>query len=155
MNSCQAPTWTSVRLQPPKHQLCFAKTPILDFRSTNSQGLQSCSVLRLQPNLDINWFCYFCLCCFCYLYSLCCFYCLCTLRWFCCLFSGFSPQQQHYSPLCFLFLYIPCLCPFVSSYMLALWLPIPLLLLSIQMFQYSQDVLYQWQALSQRRGLYS
>lgn len=51
MNSCQAPTWTSVRLQTPEHQLCFAKTPILDFRSTNSQGFQSCSVLRLQPNL--------------------------------------------------------------------------------------------------------
>ena len=38
-----------MRLQPPEHQLCFAKTPILDFRSTNSQGLQSCSVVRLQP----------------------------------------------------------------------------------------------------------
>jgi len=24
MNSCQAPIWTSMRLQPPKHQLCFA-----------------------------------------------------------------------------------------------------------------------------------
>ena len=28
--SCQAPTWTLVRLQPPEHQLYFAKTPILD-----------------------------------------------------------------------------------------------------------------------------
>ena len=27
---CQAPTWTLVRLQPPEHQLYFAKTPILD-----------------------------------------------------------------------------------------------------------------------------
>jgi len=60
--SCQALTWTLVRLQPLEHQLYFAKTPILDLReqtfyqdtnlglrSTNSQGLQSFLFLRHQP----------------------------------------------------------------------------------------------------------
>jgi len=30
VNSFQAPTWTSVRLQPQEHQLCFSKATILD-----------------------------------------------------------------------------------------------------------------------------
>ena len=125
MNSCQAPTWTSVRLQPPEHQLYFTKTPILDFRSTNSQGLQSCSVMRLQPlglqpNLGINWFCCFCLCCFCCLYSLRCFCFLYTLRCFCSSSLVLHHNNSYYSPLFLLFLCMSCLYPIVSSYTLAL-----------------------------------
>ena len=80
-------------------------------------------------------------------------------------------NNSHYSPLFLLFLCIPCLCPFISSFSLALWLPFSagsstsstlaypisyllscLLLrlhelqfpLSIQAFQYSQDTYNQW-----------
>ena len=74
------------------------------------------------------------------------------------------------SSLFSLFYAFSCLCPFVFSSMLALWLPpqslsfsltrlifyarltlrlpTPWLLLSIRVFQYSQDALNQWEELS-------
>ena len=167
VNNCQAPTWTSVRLQPQEHQLCFAKTPILDlgvptpkdfnpvqFWGSNLFGIHWCAAALFSASTAS-------VAPFASTAS--------TIS-----YSGYPYTNNSFSSLFLLFFIhtMPLSIHFLlhagslasssvaivssdSLDCLTLRLPIPLLLLFVQVFQYSQDALYQWQALSQRRGPYS
>ena len=114
---CQAPTWTLVRLQPPEHQLYFAKTPILDLGAPTPKDFNPVQLWGSNP-FGIHW-------CAAALFS--------ASTAFAAPFastastisySGYTILQQplQFSVFC-CFLYAPCLCPFISSFSLALWLP--------------------------------